>query len=115
MVTVVGSRLSFAACIMIPDDTNNPKMVRSITNNLNALVQEAGRERGLNTKSDLMFNISPWFKVISAIYVLMTGCRPSAPAAPPPSSDFTADHVLLAYLADEGTGSMTSCLSVVQI
>lgn len=37
--TVVGSRPSFVARIMTPDDTNYPKMVWSITNSLNTLVQ----------------------------------------------------------------------------
>lgn len=37
--TVVGGRPSFAACIMTPDDTNNPKMAQPITDSLNALGQ----------------------------------------------------------------------------
>lgn len=112
--TVVGSRPSFAACIMTPDDTNHPKMVQSITNSLNTLVQQAGREHKLNTKLDLMVNISTWFKVISVIYVLMTGCRPFV-LTKPPSSDFTAAHVRLVRSADAVTSPMPHSLSAVQI
>lgn len=102
--TVVGSSPSFAVCIMTPEDTNNPKMAWSITNSLNALVQQAGREHKLNTKLDLIFNISTWFKVISVIYVLMAGSRPFVLTAPP-SSDFTAATVCLVHLANDVTTS----------
>lgn len=84
--TVVGGRPSFVAWAMTQDGTNNPKMAGSITNSLNALVRRAGREHELNTKLDLIFNISAWFKLISVISVLMTDSRSFVPAAPPSSS-----------------------------